>query len=557
MSSNLNLADHLLVDSRLLFSSNKSVEIRRGASNISVQKTTPSSISNSMIQFNPQLNNADQNVIDPYHYVELSCTATINAVGLVGPQTVKNYLNNNFSLRQYPIASVTDTCRVDFNQQSEISQPRLFIHQLSNFQNFLNAEDEQVIQSLVPIYPDQSPQYSDLVGSNASPLLNYASGEQHYSSPRGVFNGLFVDVVNTNLQWQFTFTVREPVINPLLEYSALKKNEGMPYCNRFQITLNMIGNLSRMFSLDAVTCPAITGITVNINSGILTQTWLTSPLTQAMPPVVVKGYNRIVVNPTVIQQIVAPGQQIQVTSQALQVGQLPEKLWIYISNMQNYDTPTGHSNTDWNFSIQGVQVLFNNIAGILSDMQSADLWTACAAQEGSKLSFVQNQLWMGSVLCVDPVKLFRLSSDMSAGMIGNFQLTVTINCTNISNAAVTNPSIFLTTALPTLLVTTDKFVTTLVQGYITREDVLRANSLPAHPITNSDDGIYGGSFTDLLKRAHDYVKNNKLISRALPHFSNIPGAAPFIPAAQALASSLGYGGRKATRSQMIRASLGY
>lgn len=557
MTSNLNLPDRLLVDSRLLVSSSKSVEIRRGAANTTTQRTTANSLSNAQIIWTPQLASSDNTIIDPYCYAEYNMTATVLTAGLVGPNTTKNYVNNNFSLRQYPMASVMNTCQVTVNQQMESSQPSQFIHQLGWFQNFLNAEDQQVIQSLGPIYPDQSPQYSDLVGSNKSPLLNYASGGEHYSESRGSFNQSFVDVVNATNTWTFTFTVREPIYCPLLDYDPLKQREGLPYVNRFQVQINFLSNLSRMFSLDAVTCPAVTSITVNINSANLVQKWLTSPLTQALPEVAIRGYNRIVVNQTNLQQVVNAGQQITVTSNALQMGQIAEKIWIYVNNQANYDIPTGHSFTDWNFSIQSVSILFNNVAGIMSDMFDSDLYIDTNAEESSKMSFEQFKHQQGSILCIDPVKLFRLQANESAGMLGQYQLVVNITCTNISNAAVTNPAIYIATALPTLLTTTNNYISTLIQGYITKEDVMRSNSLPAHPISTLHDGVYGGSFGDMLKRGLAYIKEHKLISKALPHLAGVPGVGQFVPAAQALASSFGYGGRKTSRRELMQASLRY
>lgn len=561
MASTLTLPNFLQVDSRLLAGSSKQLEVRKGATSAVVQRTLYSNISNSGVTWTTQLPNASTTILDSYMYGEYGFTFTITAAGLPVGQTVKNYLTNNCALRQYPIASITNTLRVDINEVSPSCQPYQWIHQLGWFQNFINGEDQQVSQG-VPVMPDMCQSYDQAVGSSKSPLNSYFVGSGIYDEPRGSYNTQFVDVVNNINTWQFNVTIREPFFHPCLEFNPMKQREGLPYITRFSITATFLSNLSRMLSIDTVTCPAITGVTVNLNTATLVQSMLTSPLTQIRAPVVVRGYNNIVSQPTQLQQTFNPGVPTQISSQVIQLGMLPDKLFLYVSGLSNFDTPTGFGLTDTNFSIQEVVILFNNVSGILSDMYPYDLWQQLCASENSKVTWPQNTNFVGSILCIDPAKFFRLQNE-APGMLGNFQLQVTLTCTNISNAPIVNPSLWITSTLPTLMVTTDKFHSSLSNGYLTAQDVAQANSLPAHPITTFHSEIYGsgGPFSDLLKRALGYVRENKLISKvALPALAQVfPAAAPYLPAAQSIASSLGVGngGRRTSRREMMESALRY
>lgn len=559
MAQNVTLPNHLDVDKRLLINQQVAATIRRGASVFIAQRTTSQTFSAASISFNPQLSNSLTTVIDPYMYGEYSFTVTITAAGLPLGSTVKGYLKNNFALRQYPIASICNNLRVDINNQGLSCVPNEWIHASSWYQNFINGSDQQLIQGL-PIMPDQSQLYSDAVASNKNPNNQYFEGSGIYDEPRGAFNSLFVDVVNNITTWTFNVTIQEPFFHPLLEYSPYPQKDAFPYVNRFQITLNLVPYLSRMFSLDANTCPAITNIAVGITSATMVQYVLTLPLAQLRPQLSIRGYNTISANSTQISQTINPGQQVQITSQVLQIGQIPDHILCYVSNLLNVNVPNGHTFTDTFFSIQNIVVMFNAVSGILSDFSPRDLWTQCCSLEGSKVSWIQNNAYVGSVLLLDPAKLFRLNEAQAPGMLGNFQMTVTLTCTNISSVAVTNPSIFLTTFLPTILTTTPNFESNNTQGFVTEKDVLEANSLPAHPINDVNTGIYGAgsgtSIGDLFKKAVSFVKENKLISRGLKTASQLfPGAAPYLQAVQPVAENLGYGGRRATRKEMLQAAM--
>ena len=536
MSSQLRIPDSLAIDSRLAIASEKVTQIRRGASNTTVQRQTASSLSNSQIVWNVQLNN-DKTIIDDYMYAEIGITVSITATGL-GTGTVKSYVNDLFALRQFPLASITSFATVQLNNQSVTSNPSQWIHQLSQFQQDWN--DKAAEQSITPILPDQAPEYSVLLGSKKSPLNSYVDGADLYASPRGEFNALFTDVVNGTGTWTFTTTIREPIFNPLLEYSpANKEREGLAYVQLLNITLSFLSNLSRMFSLDSATAPNVNAISVNINTANLVMTWLTAPLNQALPPVVLKSFNTMVSNQTSSSSMTG-GAQAVIQSQSYSMNQIPKKIWVYCGmSQQQTDTPTGYSLSDFTFSIQNLNILFNNKSSLVANFSAADLYEACMAAEGNRMTFVQSQEFTGGVMCIDPALLFGLQDDEAPGVLGNYQLQVAATVTNIGDFTV-QPVLFVVWAMDSILSTDSHSVSNITQGFISPQDVLAVNSKPAIPSDFNVTNVYGGSLLDTLKgvasKVYNYAREAKPISKvlgAIPH--------PYAQVASPIVSALGFG----------------
>jgi len=546
----LRIGQTLAVDSRLTVSSIKEAQIRRGAANYTIQRQTASTLSNGQIIWNVVLSNPARTIIDSYMYGEYAVTVTVSASGLTGT-TVQAYVNDNFAPRQYPIASVTQVSNVQINNQSVSMQPYQVIHPLSWAQFYQN---QALVQSLVPIMPDQAPVYNLLTGSQKNPLNTYVDGGQHYSEPRGSFLSLFQTVSNSASAWVFNWTIREPIINSMLCYDPSDNSrEGLAYVNLLNITLNFTSNLSRMFSLDAIECPLITGITVNINSANLVMNWLTAPVSMQLPPRVLRSFDTIIANQTNSNQAVAPGAQVTLQSQTFSFNQIPRKIWIYVGD-QNLDTPTGFTKSDFWFSIQSISVLFNNRSSLLANLSTGDLYNNFQSAEGSKMSFVQSQEWVGAVLELDPALHFGLLDTESPSVMGIFNFQIQVVTTNISPTATITPNIWVTVANDTVLDTSAESVSTLIQGWIRPEDVVATNGLPPVSSDFSESTIWGGN--SVFDKIGDFFKSSKLISSGLGAILPFP----FGPLAKFGLEKLGVGrnprrrgGARTNRAQMMRA----
>lgn len=570
----LHLPQQVSVSPVLLVGSSKQVEIRRGPSNFTRQVQTASALSNSQIIYNVVLSSPASTIIDSYLYMETVVTTTISATGLTGGETVKTYLMNNFSPRQYPWNSCITTANVQVNNQGISSQPNQYVHALSWFQDFISSESQQ--QSITPIMPDQAPNYHDAFGSLKNPLLNYYTGGDHYSSSRGEFITNFVDVVNTGTTWTFNWTIQEPLLHPLFEYSPAALNrEGLAFVNNFNITLTLVSNLSELFSDDMVQNVNITSIVPNIISSNLIMYWYTTPTNMKLPEVTLRSFNTIVCNQTSYNLPITAGSQTTLQSQSYSFNQIPRKIFIYIADPAALDSANGYSLTNTFFSIQSISVLFNNRSSLLTNLSAADLFNCMSTGEGSRMTYMQSQYFVGSVLCIDPASHLGLLNTEAPGMLGIFNFQIQVVGTNLTNRTIT-PALWVTTSLDTIMMTTANNVTTLIQGYITPQDVINTSMLPQTPMPFLEKNIYGAGFFDDVKnffsRVGTFVKDNRLVSRvlgAIPH----PLAQGLAQGAQFLgvgANRGGYqanggymagygsvGGRHTSRAEMQRRALRY
>jgi hypothetical protein len=548
----LGIEDVLQVDSRLLIGSNKRVLIRKGAASFTRQSQTSSSLSNGQILWQVNLNSEKSTIIDSYMYQQLNCSVTINATGLTG--TVQNYLANNFALRQFPIASVTSTNTVQINNQQISCNPRDFVHQISWSQpDFI---DKSIVQSICPIFPDQTQQYNDAIGSLISPLNNYTQGSSLQCFPRGVFNNLFTTTTGTTGTWQFNMTLTEPIFNPILTYSPDTMREGFAYVTQFNLSEQFSSNLSRMFSLNTVACPNITSISVNITGATLIQDWLTIPSSMILPEMTLRSFNTIISQPTLGIPI-APGVQFTIQSQSFSFNQIPKNLWVYCNNSAT-DVSTGYGLTDTMCSIQQISVLFNNRQSLLSNMSSVDLYNNCMADCGSRITYVQSQSFVGSVLQLDIPKLFGLNEWETDGMLGTYNFSIQVIATNISNSTF-SPNVWVIQSLDSIMTTTNASISNIIQGYITKDDVIRANTLSPSPSLFQERTIYGGGFIDTLKDIGSKILGVLRDGKVL---STVSGLIPH-PAAQAvsvISRNLGLGvegGRVSNRREARRNLKGY
>jgi len=549
----LDLPEVLQVDPRLLVASRKSIVIKKGAANNTITRQTASSFSNAQVIFQPVLNSSTNTIIDPYMYVETTYNVVISATGLSAPNTVENYLNDYVSYRQYPFNSIISTASVQINNQSITSNPSQFIHALSTTQDFI--DNDAFAQSITPIYGDQSQQYSDLVGSIKSPLLSYQSGGEHYSEPRGVFNALWNTTSSGTGTWAFNCTTREPVYNGMLHQNPHTNREGLAYVNLMNITLNFVGNISRIFSVDLTTCPGVTSVAVNVTGSTLVMSQLTVPLLQKLPPRVLRSFNTLICNQTQ-QQPVTSGTSVVIQSQNINVNQIPKKIYVYVANGAT-DVPTGYGLTDTFFSIQQVSILFNGKSSLMANFSPSDLYNSCMAEEGSRISFVSSQEFFGTVLTIDPVKLLGLLDNQSSGLIGVFQLQVQATITNIASTTIT-PTMWVTVANDTILDVDSSGTANLIQGFITEEEIASISDRPAIPAQfRNEDPLGGKTFLDTLKdifgKAHDFIKGNKFISHGLKFIPH-----PVAHTLSGIADTFGYqdprqyAGRRTSRRQLTQ-----
>src|ERR1700722_9666610 len=114
------------------------------------------------------------------------------------------------------------------------------------------------------------------------------------------------------------------------------------------------------------------------------------------------------------------------------------------------------------------------------------------------MTYIQSQYFVGSVLIIDPAAHLGLLDTEAPGMLGIFNFQIQVNCTNLTSRTIT-PSLWVTTALDTILMTTSSNVTTLIQGFITAQDVINSQMLPKIPAPFLEKNIYGAGVIDDIR----------------------------------------------------------
>ncbi len=532
--SALTIDDSLKVFPPLLMGSKKYYEVKSGPAVTSQSLITPSSVSNSQLSFNTQQQSL-KNCIDPYMPVGAKFLVVCSGGTGGGSTGLKARINDNecMSLRQYPLNSVLQSARVQINNASLSSNPQYLAHSLSRFQDL---PEEALLQSSTPILPDQAPSYETLIASIKNPLGSYAAVGTQYAEGRGSFNALFEDITNTNTEWSFYLSLDECVMHPWLAYSPDQRMQAYGYVQQLVMQLNFISNLTKMFSIAADTAASIqfTSITCNITTECtLRQSIYTAQPTQNLPPVIISGYNNVVVNPTQAAPVAA-GAQSTMISQQLSLSGIPNKMYIFIGD-SNVDVAgiSGCAITDTYFAIDNVSVLFNAKVGLLSNNSALDNYNMLVAAEGAKVSWVQDRKFLGSVYSIDPTIFLGLSPTEAPGLAGAgaFNFQIQIQATNLKSYTVT-PSIYVITCMDSVLTTTSASVTQSTEGVLSEREVLDAQRLPARGYDVAADNIYGGSsFDEKLKefgkrvvsnlgQTAKFVKDHKIISTGLsliPH----------------------------------------
>ena len=203
------------------------------------------------------------------------------------------------------------------------------------------------------------------------------------------------------------------------------------------------------------------------------------------------------------------GVQTLVTSQSLQLNQIPDKLYISVgkpvSSRTNFDTDS------W-CAIKGISINWNNASGILSSATPYDLWRM-SVENGVNQNYLEfsgqaqsppvvnslgvgsttSDLTCGSVLCLEFGKDIELKEDYYApGSLGNFQLQ--FNLQVISYAGSTNQGDLqiLTMIQNSGVFSVERGVASSYLGILTKSDVLEASRTQAHGYSSALRMVGGG-----------------------------------------------------------------
>ena len=535
MSLNINpLKVKAVIDPRLEISTSKEYIALKGGLVNSWQSFPATNVNNSSFQISCNPPNRDI-AITRLVFKRVQFSWSISGTNTSGG----TLLNPSYiAPRCLPLLSVTSSEQMTINNDTIAQAPiQQYMRALLRYRN--DFFDRFGALSLAPSMLDQYQEYSQGAGSVRNPLGGY--GDNSFEQTRGSYSGFTIDPqISGNTTATGTLTTYEPImISPFCWgdranfYSSFIGIQNMSYtCT--------LSNLPRILSVIQGQGAPLGQIVlqqpvVNVLSGSLLFNYITPDPVMSIPRDIETSYYSLVSYPTRSLITVSSGQAIQLTMASIQVTSIPKRIYVFSKIDDSQETAyTSDSFLALNPNVNPVSITWNNNQ-FMSQASCQDLYNI-SVKNGCNLSYSQYTNQVGSVLAIDFGTDIGLMSNQTAGVIGNYQLSLTANFVN------TSPS----TVLPTLyVVVVSEGVFNVSNGscshsigVLSPEDVLNAEILPSGSYHRSNE-IYGGKFEGLkafLRGAHKFVKDNKLLSKGLamiPH--------PYAQLGAKGAQAMGYG----------------
>jgi len=411
-----------------------------------------------------------------YQPVRLTFTGT-NALG--GPLLVSGY----DAFRAFPLSSVINVLNVTLNNtavsinMSDVIQPLLRYN--------VDTKNKALDFSLTPSYMDQTQNYADLIGATKNPLASYAEGQDGDVPNRGSFR--FRVVQNTATQAVIEAYLVEPLfLSPFLW--GCQQKSGFIGLQNIDVNITYNANLNRMWSRVANASHPNNGLqTIAVDffeAPQLRFNYITPPPTMLVPNEISYPYSDVQRYPTAGQAPVASNATVLISSNNIQLQNVPKKIYIWarIDNSQ-----LTFNSTDTFFSIEKVSVNFNNRSGLLASASKTDLYNI-SKKNGCQLSWTQ---WsgegmntnlaslgtVGSVLCLEPALDIGLSPLEAPGMLESIQFQIDVQLKNVNQTTALTPVLYIATVSEgTFSVVSQRTITQV--GVLTKTDILNADNAP-------------------------------------------------------------------------------
>ena len=539
--------------------------VQSGPSQSTYQQFQAVTSTNSSIVFNIQVP-SENIVIDRHVLLQSTLTFSVNLTNVpVGQQAFQYGLTD--CLQAFPLNSLFTTTQATINNVSTSTNTQDVLPMLSRM------NDKRMLSrynSLTPSLVDAAwGSYSDAILANNNPLAGYSTNSYDEDFvPRGAYpvsvaithniagGGQDASPISTSLAdtWVvvITGTFTEPFLamSPFLNCSP-QNSAGLVGVNNMSFVLNVDQSCKRLFST------ANTYITNN-GAGIFSNNSYISSITlgsagqsigfantrllfnflSLQPEQYAKistknicpylDYPRYLTTYT-SQNVLAPGASATLTSQAVQLNQVPDLILISVRLPMGSQTAANPSSF---LTINNISVNFNNASGLLASATQVDLYNL-SYRNGSAQSFYEFQgksaiannatgttaiiPTTGSLLVLNPVMDFSLPSYLSSSSLGQYQFQFNINVTNQYGYTIT-PEICICTINSGLFVT-QQGTSQIFTGILTKEQVLQTKS--ENPVPHLDSGEYarlvGGKLQNrgmsaLMKLVHHYKKHKKGMS---------------------------------------------
>jgi hypothetical protein len=548
-----------------------------GASSTTYQQFTASSNSNSSLNWSVQLP-SESIVMGRDILLNTTMTLTINCGGAghavpVGSNAFSYGVDSAFS--PFPFSQLIGTASAQINNTTvSVNLPDLLPQFLAlNDRAFLTE-----FNATTPSLPDSDyGTYADGVGANNNPLAFYSNADyQHGLLPRGAFpvsiavvhnitaGGQDTSLISTNVAdtWVITLSINvtEPIfISPFSWSDPTRSAMGMVGINNFTLTLNMnppsgavVGGVpqTRCFGSSSAYISSITS-GVGANGTMFTSPKLLLKFLSTQPSDNIESRNVVpytdfprYITPSSNAPAIASRASAQLTTQNIQINQLPSKFIVAVRLPQSLQTIANPSTF---LTITNVSINLNNASGLLSSSTQQNLWKI-SRRNGS------NQTWQqfsgfaqkvgaygaggggissvptgGSILVLDPALDLSLPETLSNGSLGQYNFQAQITVTNQYGYAIT-PEVVVVCVNDGIMVTNQGTSTTYT-GILTRQMVMDAKQMPSIPMTE-EYRMVGGKMGNmsLVRHPHHRVHHlHKFVSKHLEKVMPMAHHAKHVP----------------------------
>ena len=465
--------------------------------------TSGVSTSSANITVNTQGNNMvlDRKLIlKNYMKFDLVGTPPTGSTNLIPPGGIKDII----ALRFYPIQSCTSNLNIKINGTSISFSSEEIVDALHRYG--ITRDELEQWASMGPSMHDNVADYSQGYGQNINVLGDYFTSNSPV--PRGCFEAEIL--TNTPTTASISFRWSEPlIISPLIYHR--QDSKGLGFMGADTQLIFTYSDLSRCLSIDTVNGPSITSVTPSfLAPQVVTARWITPPyeLDVSTPQLYpYEDYQSILINDT--NRAVAGGASDSFTTKPTTFQYVPSKMLIFVRQRISDRT---YATADSYFRIDGIDIKFNNKAGILTEADTTDLYLLSVRNGLKMTSFIDWSQYGGSVLMIDFAKDIPLKEGVSVDMLGNFSFYCKVNYTNLSSNTIT-PSVYLVPIQTGILTLQNLSAGTqlgLVEpGSFTMDDLRDAEIEPIDSDLRSDF-IEGGSFLSSAKKlAHGAVNAAK------------------------------------------------
>lgn len=387
-----------------------------GPAYVNYQRYIASQVSNSSVSI-LSIPSSESTIIDPRIYAQCTYQITFTGTSVAGNLI---QLGTTDAPRAFPLAQSTSTLAATVNGQtismniSQIFDP--FMRYEHNYKEITDCE------GMTPAYLDQCQAYSDLFGTNRSPMA--AFGDNVFADSRGGFSGVQI-VSNTPTSAVINLTIYEKIYLPLFHGNK----HGLINVSNLNWQWTFRSPLANfLWSHDNVNGNVITASVANITAMSLYYRQCTPKVLASIPKAAIYPYYSVIPAITSYNSAIAPGASAQISMQSLNLQAIPKMVYVYArqqdSEQQIY-SPNAY------FRIDNVNVTYMNSSGLLASAPTQELFRI-AQKNGYNGSWDQYNKYNGSVLCLKFGEDIGLSSLYSPSQLVNNQLSMVVTVTNLS-----------------------------------------------------------------------------------------------------------------------------